>query len=65
MQAAKFPLDQSGKWHIAITARSETHELGTAFNLNVAPALPPLLAFWPWFLPIPIVLLLWGLAREP
>lgn len=65
MQAAKFTVDQPGPWNVAIIARSDDHELRTAFDVLVAPALPRLLDLWPWFLPVPVVLALWAIARRP
>lgn len=64
MQAAKFTVAQEGLWHIDIVARSDGHRLRTAFDIQVAAALPRLLDLWPWFLPIPIVLTLWSLTRR-
>jgi hypothetical protein len=65
MQAAKFIVDQPGLWHITITARSDHDVLLAAFDVHVAPALPRLLDLWPWFLPVPIILTLWAIARRP
>ncbi|MCH2135663.1 MAG: hypothetical protein MK101_03660 [Phycisphaerales bacterium] len=63
MQAAKIELPQSGKWRVRVTAEASQSNAHVEFTMDVADALPPLAAIWPWFLPVPLVLGLVALAR--
>jgi hypothetical protein len=64
MQAIKMTLDQQGTWHVDIDAVTVEGTVHVDFDMQVANALPRLIQLWPWFLPVPIALVLWWIAAR-
>ncbi|MDP7069895.1 MAG: hypothetical protein QF561_00930 [Phycisphaerales bacterium] len=64
LHAAKFILPSAGAWEVHTDVASETTEASVAWSFSAAEALPPFASAWPWLLPVPAALVLYGVNRR-
>ncbi len=64
MQAAKFPLPESGDWSVETIVASATNTATVQWSFTAAPPLPPFDRVWPWLLPVPLGIMLYAINRR-
>ena len=65
LQAAKFQLSQPGWWSVEVEVQPPGQSAQRfAFDVEVAPALPRWMTFWPWFTWPAVVIALFGWRRH-
>lgn len=58
LYAANVKLTAAGAWKLAVNVESKPGSAEVASNLDVLPPQPPLLAYWPYFALVPLIVLL-------
>ncbi|HEX7362574.1 MAG TPA: hypothetical protein VF283_18940 [Bryobacteraceae bacterium] len=63
LYAADVPFDAAGDWRATVDVASNGKTASVSGPLRVLPKQPPILAYWPFFLVIPVLIVLFTLNR--
>lgn len=64
LYAAHLDLPSPGKWRVKVDARRGTDEASVSGDLNVLPKEPLLVTYWPFFVIVPLIALLFAINRR-
>lgn len=64
LYAAHLDLPTSGKWKVKVDVRRGSDEASVTGDLNVLPKQPVLVTYWPWFVLVPLIALLFAINRR-
>ncbi|MCP4760004.1 MAG: hypothetical protein GY894_01980 [Planctomycetes bacterium] len=64
LYAAKFVLPAPASWNVSTNISTDAASETMAWSFTAADPVPPFSAAWPWLLPVPAALLLYGVNRR-
>jgi len=64
LHAAKFVLPSAGMWDVSTAVSTDTAREFLHWSFTAADPIPPFSAAWPWLLPVPAALVLYGVNRR-
>jgi hypothetical protein len=64
LYAAHLNLPTAGQWAVKVDARRGNDEASVTGNLNVLPKEPVLVTYWPYFIMVPLIALLFAINRR-
>lgn len=64
LYAAHLDLPAAGKWKVKVDVRRDGDEASVTGDLNVLPKQPLLVTYWPFFVLVPLIALLFAINRR-
>lgn len=64
LYVAHLDLPTAGRWRVRVDVRKGTDEASIAGELNVLPKEPVLVTYWPFFVVVPLIALLFAMNRR-